>query len=128
MDIKCISNPIDMDIFGIKINGYLDLVIKEENKYNVIYFMMDDEETNNDCYHNILPGLLSVAFYYDFKELNFDIIVYNITNNISYTVKDAGKRMEELFSKTRKILNTSYNCNMCILKSQCTYETKKDNN
>jgi len=127
LDIKCISSPINVDISGIKLNGNIDLVTKEDNKYNVYFFIMDDGMCNTRYLENVLPGLLSVSFYYDFREMNFDVILYNITNRSSYVIKDAGVNMSQLFDKTQRVLNRSYNCSACILKPKCTYETEHNN-
>ena len=124
LDVKCIANPVNMDIDGVRICGNLDIVTRHDDVYDVYFLVTDD--ANQEYVRRVIPGLVGMAFYYDFHELKFNVIVHNIATNQQYIVRDAGLSIGSLFNRSKRLLEKNYQCGSCLLKNRCVHESNNN--
>ena len=124
INLKCIANPINLKLNEIPLKGQIDLITKEDNYYNVYYFLYNSlHELDINFMNNVMPGILSLGFYSDFKKGNFNIIVHNISTNKKRVIKDAGEKSNVLIKKTLSLTSKiKDNCKGCTLRGKCKHE------
>ena len=125
MDLKCIANPINIKTCGISLNGQIDMITKNNNSYDVYHFMYNSlHGFDTNFTQRVIPGILSMAFYSDFREQSFNIIIHNISTNEKKVIDGAEKQISTLIDRTQSsLLMINNNCKKCVLKGQCKHET-----
>jgi len=127
INIRCISNPINININNNNLIGYMNLITKNKNKYKIHQFIYKDiPHYDNTFAEKITPGFLAASFLSDFHLDNFELTIHSLNSKHKIKTIYFDKPKIELFrdKSFELITNIEQNCSSCEFKRECKYEKR----
>lgn len=88
--IKCVASPIEYDCGWFTVNGYIDCINEKETGYDIVVFDLGDYLAKDISLRRDFSEFVAIGFLQDFFEKTFDIVIYNLTSEDTYRIKNAG--------------------------------------
>jgi hypothetical protein len=104
LNIKCVNYPIGIEVDNQLIIGKIDLITQKKSGFVLYIFLTEERADMLEKYLNLLPGIVTTAFYDEFGITKFNVIIFNTVNKKSYKIMNAWKKNENLMANTRKVL------------------------
>lgn len=117
-NVKCVSNPIHLEICGVNLEGQVDVVSENNGIYTLHYFKYNTISDYDSGYENkIIPLIMSISFVNDFKKHDYNISMHNtmINKRTTYPGNTNVEQLKDLLNKSK------ISCKDCDAKKTCKY-------